>query len=193
MKTLPIVVVSCTLFCTSLYSSQSHAEGWWDSVKNMLGMGSDSAPTQTADVKQMATDAFPSAAGLIASLTDNLGVSTEQATGGMGAILNYAKQNISSEKFSQLSSAIPGVDSLLSAVPAVATLSEGGLGGLMNKAAEYSDSLKSINDLKNQFDTLGLDTGMIMKYVSQAQQYLDTPQGQEAKTMLTDAFAKWVN
>jgi len=116
MKTLPIVVVSCTLFCTSLYSSQSHAEGWWDSVKNMLG-----------------------------------------------------------------------------AVPAVATLSEGGLGGLMNKAAEYSDSLKSINDLKNQFDTLGLDTGMIMKYVSQAQQYLDTPQGQEAKTMLTDAFAKWVS
>jgi hypothetical protein len=159
----------------------------------MLGMGSDSAPTQTADVKQMATDAFPSAAELIASLTDNLGVSTEQATGGMGAILNYAKQNISSEKFSQLSSAIPGVDSLLSAVPAVATLSEGGLGGLMNKAAEYSDSLKSINDLKNQFDTLGLDTGMIMKYVSQAQQYLDTPQGQEAKTMLTDAFAKWVS
>ena len=49
------------------------------------------------------------------------------------------------------------------------------------------------NDLKNQFDTLGLDTGMIMKYVSQAQQYLDTPQGQEAKTMLTDAFAKWVS
>ena len=193
MKTLPIVVVSCTFLCTSLYSSQSHAEGWWDSVKNMLGMSSDSAPTQTADVKQMATDAFPSAAGLVASLTDNLGVSTEQATGGMGAILNYAKQNISSEKFSQLSSAIPGVDSLLNAVPAVATLSEGGLGGLMNKAAEYSDSLKSINDLKNQFDTLGLDTGMIMKYVSQAQQYLDTPQGQEAKTMLTDAFAKWVS
>lgn len=63
MKTLPIVVVSCTLFCTSLYSSQSNAEGWWDSVKNMLGMGSDSAPTQTADVKQMATDAFPSAEG----------------------------------------------------------------------------------------------------------------------------------
>ena len=192
MKILPIVVVSCTLLCTSLYSSQTHADGWWDSVKNMLGMGSESAPTQVADVKQMATDELPSAAGLLSSLTDNLGVSSEQASGGMGAILNYAKQNISSEQFSQLSTAIPGVDSLLSAVPAVATVSEGGLGGLMNKAAEYSDSLKSINDLKNQFDSLGLDSGMIMKYVAQAQQYLDTPQGQEAKTMLTDAFSKRV-
>ncbi|MDG1121856.1 MAG: DUF2780 domain-containing protein [Glaciecola sp.] len=192
MKILPIVVVSCTLLCTSFYSSHTHAEGWWDSVKNMLGMGSESAPTQVTDVKQMATDALPSAAGLLSSLTDNLGVSTEQASGGMGAILNYAKQNISSEKFSQLSTAIPGVDSLLSAVPAVATVSEGGLGGLMNKAAEYSDSIKSINDLKNQFDSLGLDSGMVMKYVAQAQQYLDTPQGQEAKTMLTDAFSKWV-
>ena len=188
MKILPTAIVCSTLF----FASHAHAEGWWDSVKNMLGMGSDSTSTEVTDVKQMATDALPSAAGLISSLTDNLGVSTEQASGGMGAILNYAKKNVSSEQFSKLSGAIPGVDSLLSAVPAVATVSEGGLGGLMNKATEYSDSLKNINDLKNQFDTLGLDTGMIMKYVSQAQQYLDTPQGQEAKTMLTDAFAKFV-
>ena len=188
MKKLPLILVASTL----IFSTQSHAEGWWDSIKSMLGMETETASTEMADVKKMATDALPSAQGLITSLTENLGVSSEQASGGLGAIMNFAKQNVSSEQFSQLSGALPGMDGLLSAVPAVAEMSDGGLGGLLNKAAEYSDTLKSANDLKNQFDALGLDTAMISQYVSQAQAYLDTPQGQEAKTMLTDAFAKWM-
>ncbi len=187
MKKLPILLLASTL----VFSSQSHAEGWWDSIKSMLGMG-EAAPTQVADVTQTATDALPSAAGLLSSITDNLGVTPEQASGGLGAIFNFAKQNVSADKFSQLSNAIPGMDGLLSAVPAVSQASQGGMGGLLGKAAEYSDTLKSVNQLKGQFDSLGLDSGMIMQYVDQAKQYLDTPAGQDAKSMLTDSFSKWM-
>jgi hypothetical protein len=47
-----------------------------------------------------------------------------------------------------------------------------------------------MNDLKNQFEALGLDIGMISSYVAAAKQYLDTPAGQEAKQMLSEAFAQ---
>jgi len=67
-----------------------------------------------------------------------------------------------------------------------------GLGGLINKAAEYNESLKSMNDLENQFEALGLDIGMISSYVAEAKQYLDTPAGQEAKQMLSEALAQYI-
>lgn len=169
------------------FSSQSHALGFFDSIKDFLGMGEEE---KTEQVEESAiADALPTAAGLVESLTSNLGVSQAQAQGGLGAILNYAKGNVSSEQFSQVTDAIPGIDGLLSAVPDVSNLDQDAVGGLLSKAAEYSDSLQGINTLKQQFDSLGIDSNMIMQYVQQAQKYLDTPQGQQAKEMLTSAFS----
>ncbi len=181
------------LLATLVFSSQSHAEGWWDSIKSMLGM--TEAPVTTPHVAKT-TNALSGLESLelVQTLTKNLGVTPEQASGGMGALLNYAKQHVEMEKFSALTSSIPGADTFLKSVPDVSAVTEsaGGFGGLLNKAAEYNESLKSMNDLKNQFAALGLDIGMIGSYVAQAQQYLDTPAGQEAKQMLSEAFAQYM-
>ena len=76
-------------------------------------------------------------------------------------------------------------------MPDVSKLSSaGGLGGLLDKAAEYSDSLKSINDVKKQFEALGLKPEMISSFVSSAQGYLDSEEGQSAKKVLTDGLGK---
>jgi hypothetical protein len=76
-------------------------------------------------------------------------------------------------------------------MPDISELSSGkGLSGLLDKASQYSDSLKSINDIKKQFEALGLNPEMISSFVSSAQSYLDTPQGQDAKQVLTQGLGK---
>ena len=134
---------------------------------------------------------MPSTDGLVDMLTGSLDVNSDQASGGMGAIFNYVKNNVSTEQFSQLAKSLPGVEGLVGQMPDVSKLSSSeGLGGLLDKASEYSDSLKSINDVKKQFEALGLKPEMISSFVSSAQSYLDTEQGQQAKQVLTDGLGK---
>jgi hypothetical protein len=126
-------------------------------------------------------------------LTSSLNVDSEQASGGMGAIFNYVKNNVSAEQFGQLAKSLPGVEGLVGQMPDVSKTSEkssGGLSGLLDKASEYSDSLKSVNDVKNQFEALGLKPEMITSFVSSAKTYLDSEQGQDAKKILTEGLGK---
>jgi hypothetical protein len=193
--TMVATAISLTLLSTQVLAEES----WLDKIKNAIGLGSDK-PEQVEETANDETEganvldnlknlgSVPSADGLLTMLTSNLGVTNEQASGGMGALLNYAKENVSSEQFSAIGEAVPGLEGLLSQAPSIESLSSEGLGGLLNKAAEYSDSLQSLALLKQQFDALGLDTDMILQYVEQAKAYLDTPAGQSAKEMLEQAF-----
>lgn len=175
MKKLSMVL---TIAALSM-QPQAHAQGWLDSIKGMFGMSAE---------QEAAT---PSVDGMVSSVTESLGVTTPQATGGLGAIFNYAKDNISSDQYSQLANALPGVGGLLEAVPDVSSMaSEGGLGGILDKAASYNESLKAINEVKKQFAALGLKPEMITQFVSKAQSYLDTPEGQQAKQLLTQGLGK---
>lgn len=168
------------LVTLSFTSSAMAQESWWDSVLSAVGLGEETSE----QVKG------PSVDGLLDSVTSNLGVTTEQAKGGIAALVNYAKQNVSEEQFAALTAQIPGLDSVMEYLPAIEAASEGGLAGLMDKAAQYSDKLGNLNDLNKQFESLGLNTGMIKDYASQAKSYLDTPEGQEAKKLLTDGLLK---
>jgi hypothetical protein len=192
MKKLIVLLTISTLSTSVLAEEVS----WLDSLKNLVGLGevkeqsveSNTKANTNADASEM-----PSTAGLVTMLTSALDINTDQASGGMGAILNYVKNNISTEQFSQLADSLPGVDGLLSQMPDISKLSSDsseGLSGLLDKASEYSDSIKSINDIKKQFEALGLKPEMISNFVSSAQGYLDTEQGQEAKRMLTDGLGK---
>lgn len=166
------------------FTPQSHAEGWLDSLKSMLGM---EVKTQAEAEKP----AMPTVSDMIASVSSTLGVSDSQATGGLASIFNYAKGNLSSEQFGSLTDSLPGLGGLLGAVPDISNMaSEGGLGGLMDKAANYSDSLKAVNEVKKQFEALGLKPEMIMQYVNAAKAYLDTEQGQQIKATLMQGLSK---
>ena len=174
MKKLSLLLAVATLSI----APHSQAEGWLDSLKSMIGMEQEKA--ETANISDM-----------VSSVTDSLGVTESQANGGLGSLFNYAKDNITAEQFSQLSGALPGVDELVKAAPDVSAMaSEGGLGGLMDKAANYNDSLKAINDVKKQFESLGLDAGMITQFAAKAKEYLDTEEGKQAKELLNKGLGK---
>ena len=158
---------------------QAHAQSWLDSIKSLFGL---SAEQETVT---------PSVDGMVSSVTGSLGVSKAQAVGGLGAIFNYAKDNITTDQYSLLAKALPGVSGLLESAPDVSTMtSEGGLGGILDKAASYNESLKAINKVKKQFAALGLKPEMITQFVAKAQSYLDTPEGQQAKQLLTQGLGK---
>lgn len=190
MKKL-IVLLTISTLSTSVLAEET---SWFDSLKSLVGLGetteksADTAAASVSDALEM-----PSADGLVGMLTSSLGVNTEQASGGMGSIFNYVKDNVSTEQFSQLAKSIPGVDSLVSQIPDLSGASadsSSSLTGLLDKASEYSDSLKSINAVTQQFEALGLKPEMISSFISGAQSYLDTDQGQEAKKLLTDGLGK---
>ena len=184
MKKL-IVLLTVSTLSTSVLAQET---SWFDSLKNLVGLGD----TKEQSVTDSAS-AMPSTDGLVDMLTNSLSVNTDQASGGMGAIFNYVKNNVSKEQFGQLTSSLPGVDGLVSQMPDISELSSGsseGLGGLLDKASQYSESLKSINDVKKQFEALGLDPEMISSFISSAQSYLDTEQGQQAKQVFTDGLGK---
>lgn len=170
------IIFVCVLV---IFSNIAKAEqSWWDSLKSSLGFGSDSKQEeQVSNVN-----------GLIDYLSNELGVSKEQAQGGTAAVMNFLKDTISSEKFSELSEKLPGVDSVLQYVPDISA-AEGGLGGLLDKAASLNENLASLNELKKQFDALGLDTSMLLDYVDKAKAYFKNTDNSELETLLSDSFA----
>ena len=177
-----IILLSAVL---SFSSAASAEQSWWDSLLSAVGLGENEEVVETADASQSTAGID----GLLDSLTSKLGVTKEQAQGGMAALFNFAKQNISEEQFSALTAQIPGLDSLMKYLPAISAMNSEGMGGIMDMASGYSDKLSQVNDLKKQFDTLGLDTDMIGKYADQAQAYFDTPEASAAKDALTETFS----
>jgi hypothetical protein len=121
---------------------------------------------------------------LIGSLTDLLGVSREQATGGAGAVFREAQNNMSSGDYSQLLGAIPGIDSLIQAAPQA--------GGTAGKASSLlggsSGALKGMSALTDSFGQLGLTPDMVNKYVDVILNFVQSEAGQQTMTMLKNAL-----
>jgi len=193
----PLMKKLIVMLTISTLSASVHAQetSWLDSLKSLVGLGetTEQSVSTKKETVEAESSAMPSAEGLVGMLTSALNVNSEQASGGMGAILNYVKNNVSTEQFSQLAKSLPGAEGLVSQMPDLSKLgsdSSKGLDGLLDKASEYSDSLKSINDVKKQFEALGLNSEMISNFIASAQRYLDTEQGQQAKKMLTEGLGK---
>lgn len=88
-------------------------------------------PGTTAGV---ATSALKASPGLITDLSKQLGSSPEQAAGAAGALFGVAKAKLKPAEFSQIASAVPGMDALLSAAPAMG----GSAAGLAGAASAFS-------------------------------------------------------
>lgn len=122
---------------------------------------------------------------LIGQLVDQLGVTRPQAEGGAGAIFKQAKSNMTAGDFSQLSSALPGIDSLIKAAPQ----SGGGLAGEASSMfGSSSTSLTGLSALTGSFSKLGLAPDMVDKYINVILQYTQSQGGQQAMTLLKNAL-----
>jgi len=107
------------LAIASLSAPVMAEDSWFDSLKNFIGLGDSS---QVAS--EGASENLPNANEIVSILTESLSINSEQASGGLGALLNLVKSNISQEKFSQLTQSLPGVDQLISDMPDISELNQ---------------------------------------------------------------------
>jgi hypothetical protein len=124
---------------------------------------------------------------LIGQLVDLLGVTQPQAEGGAGAIFKQAKDNMSANDYSQLLSALPGIDSLIKAAPEA-----GGAGGLASKATSLfggsSGSVQGLSALADSFSKLGLSPDMVSKFTNVILDFTQSEAGQQTMTLLKNAL-----
>jgi hypothetical protein len=124
---------------------------------------------------------------LIDQLTKNLGVSETQAKGGSGLLFKKAKEKLSGADFSKVSAAVPGVDKLISAAPASGG-ALGGLGKMVPGLGGAAGGLSSMAGLAGGFSKLGLDSGMIGKFIPIILSFVQSKGGEGLKAILGKAF-----
>ena len=124
--------------------------------------------------------AMPSAtfaqAGLVGELSKNLGVTTQQATGGAGALFGLAKSQLSASEFGTVSAAVPGIDGLLKAAPAADT------GGLTSALGAKAGGLAS---LAAAFTKLGLKPTDAARFAPEILKLLNNRGAAEAAKLLS--------
>jgi len=181
------IVLAPTVLALTFFTTCANAN--IDQLKGLLGGKKAESTVTSSSLTEMATSAASNIdlASLVSSVAGNLNVSENQSEGGIASIMNYVQGNLSGAEYAQLASSIPGIDSLLEDVPSLsgnsAASSSSSLSGLLNKASEYSSTLKSVNDLKQQFEALGLSTDMIASFVTQISSYLNVNADEETQAL----------
>jgi hypothetical protein len=124
---------------------------------------------------------------IIEDIMQQLGVTQEQAEGGLGLIFKLAQEKLGAE-FSQVAQFVPNVNQLIDKAP-----SEGGaegaggglmgiLGGLAGKLGV--DGLGKLVELVNGFQKLGLDAETVQKYVKVVLAFIESKGGVAVKDLL---------
>jgi len=131
----------------------------------------------------VAPSATSSSSELVGQLTKGLSISRKQARGGAGALFALAKSRLSAEEFSKLSSAVPGMNGLLKAAPALAEHSElsnleNSLPGGMGRTAQVGEA----------FHKLGLSPEMAGKFVPVMTKFVEVKGGLSTASVLEKAL-----
>ena len=133
------------VFCAALLNACS-------SMQSMMGMGSS--------------------ASLPATLSNQLGVTESQATGGTGAILAFAQQRLVAGDFDLVAKAIPGSEQYL------------GLAKQLLGAVPISDKA----GLQSAFSKLGMSPDMVDKFAPIVTDYVGKGGGDQAKNLLASVL-----
>jgi len=147
-----------------------------------LAVFASSASLQAQDQNPAAAAASASP-GLIGELTKELGATPEQAAGAAGALFGIAKSKLSPEDFSQVSSAVPGMDLLLKAAPS-SSLGPVGITG----PPSAGSAAGGLAGAASAFTKLGLKPDMVSKAVPILTSYVTKSGGANVGSLLANAL-----
>lgn len=171
-----------TLLALALTAGQAQA-GFFDFLKPAEEKAPEvqSAPAAAANTtSDMVSTGINLASSLIPQLTNSLSISEEQATGGLGSIMQYAKSSLSSDQAKQLGSNIPGLETIMAAAPSISggnsglSNALGQLGGMGGSLGDVAQKLGGLDLLNQQFEALGLSTDMIGQIAQIAMQFFSS-------------------
>lgn len=120
---------------------------------------------------------------LLEMLTNQLGISDEQARGGAGLIFKLVKDKLDAGEFGQIAELVPDIDSMISAAPREST---GLLSALSSLAASMGlgEKLGNLSSLASGFKNLDMDAGMASKFVPIVMSFVQEKGGDTAKQLL---------
>jgi hypothetical protein len=126
--------------------------------------------------------------GLIDILVQQLGVSSQQASGGAGSIFSVAQQVMSPTNFGLVSKAVPDMSQILASAPA-----SGATPNLMGSAANALGSgsrLGQMAALASSFQSLGMSSGMMGKFIPVILDYVQNQGGSTTMSLLQSAIMR---
>lgn len=189
LVTMNKILAMALLGCLSL---PAHA-GFWD---DLFGGGNSEEATpepaaKSAPPAQPAPSMVETGLQLLPLLTQSLGVSSGQAAGGMGSLLQTAQALLSNSEFATIAKAIPGAETLMKAAPVVKELSGGSgmMSNAMNMASKYSPEAKAGTELVSQFKSLGMGADMIPGFTRVGSDYLRQNGNPEAGALLQNVIS----
>jgi hypothetical protein len=116
-------------------------------------------PHALAEPQEAASAAAKASPELVGALSKEIGGTPDQAAGAAGALFGIAKSRLKPEEFAQVATAVPGMDSLLQAAPAVGAAT--GAGAL----SQVAGSASGLATAASAFTKLGLKPDMVAKAV----------------------------
>lgn len=123
---------------------------------------------------------------LVDQLVEQLGISPDQAQGGIGALLSLAQEKLGTEKFSQLTEAVPELAGMDELAP------QGGvsaaLGGLAGSLGGGLGKLGQIGQLGEMFSSLDLNSDMVGRFVPLVLSFVQSKGGDTVKQLLASAL-----
>ena len=120
---------------------------------------------------------------LVDALSKEIGGTPEQAAGAAGALFGVAKSRLKADEFSQIATAVPGMETLLKAAPA-AGAAVGTTGGLSQMAGGAS----GLAGAASAFTKLGLKPDMVAKAVPFLTQFVTKSGGANVGSLLAGAL-----
>jgi len=124
---------------------------------------------------------------IVDDIMKQVGVSKEQAEGGLGLIFKLAQEKLGTD-FSQVANVVPGVNHLIDQAPADAPPGASGaglmgmLGGLADKLGV--GGLGKMVELAAGFKKLGLDMDSVQKFVKVVMTFIESKGGTVVKDLL---------
>lgn len=119
---------------------------------------------------------------LLKQLTEQLGVSEDQAKGGAGLIFKMAKEKLSGSEFSQVTDAVPEAEPMMAAAPAGG--GGGMLGGLLSKIG-LGGKLGSMATIIAGFKKLGIGSDKIQGFIQTILKFVQEKGGDGLKNILS--------
>ena len=120
---------------------------------------------------------------LIQQLTQNLGIKEDQAKGGAGLIFQLAQSKLGDGEFSQVASAIPGINDLVGSAPQAGGGLAGAIGGLAG-ALGGGGNVANLAALAGGFTQLGLNPAMVSQFVPVILSFAQNQGGDQVKNIL---------
>ena len=139
----------------------------------------NASPAQAAGATAEAMAAAKASPELVGALSKEIGASPEQAAGAAGALFGVARSRLKADEFSQIATAVPGMDSLLKASPTA-----GGTAGL----SQLGGAAGGLAGAASAFSKLGLSPDMVSKAVPVLTSFVTKSGGSKVGSLLAGAL-----